>query len=776
MRRITYTPTSRRKISWQLFFAVLTDFLPLFLICLLILTGIVYTQQLLRQADFFALGLDATITIGLLLNTLPGVLIITVPFSVLLACLLVLNKMAGDSELISVFASGIRPFQAYLPFFVLALLASLGTGLLAIDAAPQSLRDLRDLRYKALSVAIEQRIRPLVPATVSGKELVFVRNVDRQTARLKGLFIIRLTDDGKLLTISAAEGNLQTSQDIHEPVRLVLNHGLAITSADMESRPETITRFEQQYVRFASTQKEANTRPGDFRRETQELKFTELLQRTDQLRAEGNQESRFGAFETHKRIALGFSPLVLVMLALALAGGGTRSRGRASAFIYGALAAVSYYLLLTTGQSMAWSGRIPAVPAAWGPNLITAGLAFLLARRRRTPMPSFIWNALRWPGWTSGLRTRFAGIQGGSGWGVGSGSQALVSGDYIKFSFIALFSLYLLSIAFTLLDLMPSVSRNRVPAIFVWRYLTQLSPLILGNLAPVGAFFGLLATFIVLCRTNQTTALYAHGISRWQIATPLILLTMLLATGLLFLSETILPVLNRAQDDKYNQIKGRNVEQTVVALGRRWVYGKNNILFGYKEITPQDELLKANAWQFKHTDGILRRLSYVDVARYGIDGKLAGNAALDWTENLEAAGNVQTGGAILSDNEDPGLFRRTVNEAGKMNYLELSALITQLHGIGAETRSLDVDLEKKKSVPVNGLLLPMLALPFCLSIFKRRITRSLIYSVAMFLGFWLAVAVFDSAGRVGYLPIPFAVWGAQALFASLTCFMLFRIR
>ena len=90
-------------------------------------------------------------------------------------------------------------------------------------------------------------------------------------------------------------------------------------------------------------------------------------------------------FQFHFRLALACAPLVLGLFSLAMA---AARRGRYGAPTIVAVAAASwfgYYTLLYMSRAGATGGSLPAVTAAWMPNLVFVALTLLLHLRTRGP-------------------------------------------------------------------------------------------------------------------------------------------------------------------------------------------------------------------------------------------------------------------------------------------------------------------------------------------------------------------------------------------------------
>jgi lipopolysaccharide export LptBFGC system permease protein LptF len=97
--------------------------------------------------------------------------------------------------------------------------------------------------------------------------------------------------------------------------------------------------------------------------------------------------SRFGyllalLLAYHSRLALAFSPVLFAFFALSISSDGLLRRWTLG--VAACLAFLGYYLLLKGGSSWVWNLTLPAVAAAWVPNvMLTLGAAAIWATRAR---------------------------------------------------------------------------------------------------------------------------------------------------------------------------------------------------------------------------------------------------------------------------------------------------------------------------------------------------------------------------------------------------------
>ena len=98
----------RYRLSIRLFFYVLLEAVPYIILTLLILTTLIFAQQVARQAELlFGSAASFLLSLKVMACLLPGVIIITLPFALLIGSLMALSRLSADSEIIATRASGI---------------------------------------------------------------------------------------------------------------------------------------------------------------------------------------------------------------------------------------------------------------------------------------------------------------------------------------------------------------------------------------------------------------------------------------------------------------------------------------------------------------------------------------------------------------------------------------------------------------------------------------------------------------------------------------------
>src|SRR5690242_16031004 len=110
---------------------LIKEILPYFFLSLLLLTAIIFIHEANRFSELFIIfsrrGLDGWPLVELIISLLPSILVFTLPIGLLLGILVGLGRMAADSELVVMRASGIGRWRLFAPVLFLAILVALGT-------------------------------------------------------------------------------------------------------------------------------------------------------------------------------------------------------------------------------------------------------------------------------------------------------------------------------------------------------------------------------------------------------------------------------------------------------------------------------------------------------------------------------------------------------------------------------------------------------------------------------------------------------------------------
>lgn len=775
--------------SLRLFRYVFLEAIPFIVLVLLILTTLILAQQIARQSELlFSSTASVFLSLRVIFSLLPGVIVITLPFSLLIGSLLALNRLSADSEIVAAQATGISILQFSFPLLLCGLFGVGVSAYLTLTVIPSVISEANLIRKDLLLRALTAPIKPQTFNTYFPNYLLYIRTIEKETGNWQGVFIVRKnpTTESNWLVLTAKQARLRMTQTSPITLELDLLDGALITISDKMPEKQALVRFSQQEIKLSSA---TSTATQISERTSPELSFLQLLDRGK--KAETLLERRQAQVESHKRLSLPLACFVLILLAIPLGVQTTRQSGRAFAFTIGFCLAILYYLVLLAGQNFALSGALPVWLGIWLPNLMglvgAASLnyspAHIFSKGSRKPITrqpqhlpqakTLIKTVLMRT--TSVLSIRFSRFSLFSGL-----INYLLLSEVIKYLCLSAAVLLLTSLIFTLFDLVPSLSRSNLGWRYAATYLLYLSPQILYYIAPFALLLAILIAYGTLSRSNQITALLIGGQSNLRLSLPFLLGATLIIAGLFLLSEKVLPLTNREQDARYNIIKGKKLEQSVAALGQYWAQGEDGTIYAYHYTNQSNILLNTTAYRLNAETGVLQEVIQADETA-AIDHR-SWEILRGWQMRIRSDNQIdflpiessQPYRLIVPDTNV--IFTRVVNEAAKMGFYELRQYIYYLSRLNAPTTTLRVDLEKKIAFPFSCLPLLAIAFPLALTNTKRKTLAGIGISIIIGFTYWISASIFESLGRQAFLPPGLSVWGPQALFTALGIFLSFRLR
>jgi LPS export ABC transporter permease LptG len=801
----------RYRKPWRLFFSILKETLPFIIISFLILTTLVFVQQVGKYSNIIlSFQSSARVTAGFLISLIPGIVIITLPVSLLLGTVITCSRLSSDSELVAAQSSGVSKLSLAFPFIFCGLL---GTGLtfyLSCEIAPRSLKQLKSLMAKILLEEASTQIRPHAFITTFPNVLMYVQDIDRATGDWLGVFIMQVDQErGVSRLLSSERGQLRLTSAPRVVLEAQLSRGLSLENRFKPQSQAPLTGSQAASVFEKGTiiltekgaeEDEANDAPGAIK----EMTIGEV---TRYIKSAPTPKDRLRAVvEWHKRIAFSLACLTLTCVAYIVALRGRRFSTRPRTVVAILFIAMAFYLLLVSGQNLSLSGSLPAWLGVWLSNILLGVyivksfattrqllsseslLQLLPARVKKMPPP----------GSTEKVEERSRRDQAAqpSVWGAVPSRFSLINlinylivSEITKYYLLALTALVVTSIIFTLFDLIPAMAKSGTSIGYAASYLAYLAPQLAYFVSPFALLVAILTGCSVLGRSNQLVILYGAGQGKGRVVTAIMMTALPLGIGLWLFSDYLLPYANREQDIRYHKIKSKQMEQTTLAFGKKWVYGKNNIIYSYQRIDQEghgghedgNSLLNTSMYHLSPSNGVLERATYFSKATQL--SPASWEAADGWTEIINPGLTIErvplkSADRLITIEDGSMLFKRTVNESSKMGSGDLRDYIRQLKDVGIATTELQLDLRKRASFPFSCLTLALLAVPFATTRRARRAgpLLSVAIGVGISLVFWLLMTLFEAAGKQASLPVALAVWGPQILFLALGMYLNFKHR
>lgn len=736
------------------------------------------------------------------LFTLPATFTITLPMGVLVGILVGLSRLAADSEVTAIRASGMGVGMFVRSVAIFAVGAWLLGMANSIYVAPYSAIALSHLQDRLKTSQASFEIQPRVFYEDFKNIVLYVQDSipTKGQALWRGIFLADISDPASPKITLAQRGALLS--DGPNKLRFHLEDGTQQEAVPKVKDQYSITTFDNTEIPLVLPADDS--KPRDLL-PVAELDMKGLLSNAARERAAAQKyypwdmgsynydliKARYYEIEFHRRFALPTACLVLAMVGIPL-GLSARKGGKSTGFVLTILLVVVYYFFSLLGVQMARQGRISPWFGSWMGNIFffICGL-ILLWRVDRMPIEignltagwKLLLQKLQSVGTRRGGNTSDPDLATASHRRRFSARFPLILDDMILRDFVLYLTMIMstflvLALVFTFFELLTDIVRNRVPLITVAEYLWNLSPSMIYLMAPMGVLLAVLITFGLLDKSSELTAMKATGFSIYRATLPVIVLSGIFAAGMFFFDQIYIPHTNRQQEILRNEIKGKPA-QTYLQADRKWIFGQNNEIYYYRVFDPdQNTFGGISIFEFDPNTFQLTRRIQADHAYW--DPRLRKWVfEQGWVRTLSGASiqDYRTFDITTFDElqEDPGYFKKEVKQSSEMNYDELRGYIDDLQQSGFDTVRLKVQLQKKIAFPLITLVMAILAIPFSAS--GRR--GGALVGVAVALGiavvYWVTSGLFEAMGDANQLPAMIAAWAPDFIFAFAGGYMLLRV-
>jgi LPS export ABC transporter permease LptF/LPS export ABC transporter permease LptG len=753
-----------------------------------IFTFVLFTRDLGRILELVVRASAPLPSVAeIFLYTVPLALTYTIPMSVLVGILIGLSRLAADSEITAMRASGmgVWSFGRVLGIFVAAAWALALVNSLYL--APWSLASLGRLEDQLKGSQVSFEVQPRVFYEGFPKIVLYVQDVHsaQGAAVWKGVFLADITDAANPRITLAREGILVPEG--RDRLHLHLTDGSTHETDPKEADHYQISTFEQTDLPIELPASESKAD------EQIPVKAVSTWALHDCAASVDPASARWYLIEFHNRFALPTACLVLAMVGIPL-GLSSKKSGKSGGFVLTIALVFVYYFVSLIGVSLAKQGRVSPTFGAWLANLVFfAAALFLLWQAERRPL-SLSAIRLAWkrdelaasaPAHDRRHRRRDANAfeRASTRRRVFSASFPTLLDDYVLRDFFVYLGMIVsaflvLLLVFTLFELLGDILRNQTPALVVAEYLLNVSPYLLYSVAPLIMLLAVLITFGLMNRSNEITAIKATGTSVYRIVTPVLAAAAVLAAGLFLADQFYLPHTNKRQEALHNQIKGKP-PQTYLRPDRRWIFGQHNDIYYYQFFDPdRDQFANLTIFQIDPASFAITQRIHADRAHWA-ESMNRWIYEQGWQRSLHSAAiagyhtfDVSTFPEL---SEAPSYFKKEVKQYSEMNYEELRRYIRDLQQSGFDVVRLRVQLNKKLSYPLITLIMAVLAVPFSLSAAKKGAITGVAVAVGIAVVYTVVSRLFEAMGDISQLPPALAAWSPDLIFALVGAYLILKI-
>ena len=736
--------------------------------------------------------------------TLPTTFTVTLPMGVLVGILIGLSRMAADSEVTAMRASGMGAGVFVRAVSVFAIVVWGLAMVNSIYLAPKSADALAKLQDRLKSSQASFEIQPRVFYEEFKNTVLYVQDAIPESNRSlwRGVFLADTSDPSSPRITIADRGVLIS--DSPDQLRFHLEDG---------SQQEMVPKSRDQYsiTTFESTDIPIHV-PGSTDRGPRDLLPVATLSLHDLLanaaleRAAAAKapppysgpnsfellKARYYEIEFQRRFALPAACLVLALVGIPL-GLSARRGGKSTGFVLTIALVFIYYVLSLVGVSLARQAKISPWLGVWGGNLVFFACGLLLlwrADRMPSELANFsaLWDRVREI--SQNLADSAAGLLGRrSARGSRGGRRRfsarfplilddMILRDFVMYLAMIVATLLILALVFTVFELLTDIVRNKVSVVMLTEYLLNLSPSLIYRMTPVAVMLAVLITFGLMQKSSELTAMKASGISLYRATLPVIILSGIFAGALFFFDQLYIPQTNRRQEILRNEIKGKPA-QTYLQANRQWIVGNNNEIYYYQFFDPDTDTFHGisvfefdpKAFQITkrisaaqaHWESRLRKF----VFEQGWERSFKGSSIQNYrTFDVTTFTELQ---------EEPSYFKKEVRQSQEMDYKELRDYIDDLQQSGFDTVRLRVQLYKKIAYPLITLIIAVLAIPFAITSRTGGALAGVATAISATVVYLGTAGLFEAMGNASQLPAVLAAWSPDVIFGLAAGYLLLKV-
>lgn len=769
---------------------ILRELLPPTLLGFAFYTFIILMNRLFDFAEMIIKrSLPFRIVLELLALALPHIVVLTIPMALLVGILIAVGRLSADSEIIAMQSAGLSPGAIYRPVFYFSVVVFFINFVLMTWVLPAGNAALQKRRIELVTTAVEKEIQPRIFVADYEDVVLYINDVDEETGLWQGVFIADTSDSRRQRIVTAESGRVTVTEGTGQIWLDLENSETHVASLDKPERYD-LSRNESQRILLSDPALE-DLEPTSLAKSLKEMNLTELVGFLQRARTRRDPlDVRFVLVEIHNRFAIPFACIAFGVLGLPL-GMTNRRGGKSSGFSLSIGVILLYYILLSNGEDLARTGRLPPALGMWLPNLVLLALGIWLMTKAGGGEQARV--GIR--AWVAPLARRLRlrrRRSAGSEVGVSEEGSILQRLDipfpnildrYILSQFLKILGLVLASavVLFLIVDyteLAEEISGGKIPFEVVASYYRYKLLQIFDWVLPISVLLGTLITFGVLSKNNEITAIKANGVSLYRIALPVIVIAILISVVSYFLLDFVLPYSNQRVAELRARIKGKETPSAYSEeQQRQWVFGRGRYLFNFLAYDKKSETLsEPQVFEFHPREFRLTRRIRTEEARYDTTGWVFVNG---WMRSFGDDGGSSyspiTAPIRLHYTERPSYFAVETKAPDQMTWGELRRYIANLKRLGYSANELTVDLWKKTSWPAISVVMALIALPFSFRMGKKGAMYGI--GVALFLAFvyWSLFGIFTKLGEVGSLPGILAAWSANVLFIIAAVYLFLRV-
>lgn len=344
--------------------------------------------------------------------------------------------------------------------------------------------------------------------------------------------------------------------------------------------------------------------------------------------------------------------------------------------------------------------------------------------------------------------------------------------EVMSFVALAASALTIMLIVRTLFELTDMLINEKVAWLYIVKLLVYRLPALLVLTFPMSLLASSELAIGRLSTDGEITAMRAAGISLRRIVIPFVIAALVISILSFLINDYIVPEANRAHQ---NIIRENVLKEGPSHIRRNVFFRDAENHYFYVNRFDEKNMIMQDIMVYEFTREKSPRTITAKKGEWVADTwKLENGTIYNYDEEGKITYEMTFATMDIMVKEDLQKFFKNQRTPQEMNSKELKQQISILQQAGADTKSFEVDLYMKYSVPFSGLIFVLLGVPLGLQVKRGGKSAGIIISIVLILVYYIFVSTARSFGNGGVLAPVLAAWLPNIIFAILGTIIIFR--
>ena len=332
---------------------------------------------------------------------------------------------------------------------------------------------------------------------------------------------------------------------------------------------------------------------------------------------------------------------------------------------------------------------------------------------------------------------------------------------------------------FVATDAMASLVKYKdASALTFIKYYIYFTPEIMYKMLPIACVVGTVMTISSLNKGSELVALFASGMSLFRIARVIFFSIILICIFSYWISDQIMPTFAKQKNFiYYNDLEKTPSRFQTIKTNKIWYRSKNSI-FNIKTLNAEGNKAQGlTLYFFNDAWELVQMLTADSVLMNGSQWILQNGGVTVFSKDSSFPMNDKFAEKTIVMSEEAQDLRSTGQTSDLLTQAELSRFISKNKEAGLDTNKYEVDFNSKFSFALAGLVMSLLALPFCVAQARGGgLMKNIGICMGLVLMYWIFYSVSQTLGLRNHLSPIVAAWLPNVSMTALGTTLLLRAK